>query len=67
MLLGLLGYYPWHYGVMDFLDLGVETLTHVEDLMTLIVIMSGVLGIYPETSGYLFALCAGYCDYTLCL
>ena len=25
MLLALFGYYPWHDGVMDFLDLGVRT------------------------------------------
>ena len=32
MILGLFGYYPWHYGVLDFLDLGLETLAYVGDL-----------------------------------
>ena len=49
------------------LDLGLQTLTYVGDLVTSIVILSGVLGIYPKTRGCLFALCAVYCDYTLCL
>ena len=43
MILGLFGYYPWHYGVLDLLDLGLETLSYVGDLMTLIDILSGVL------------------------
>ena len=41
MILGLFGYYPWHYGVLDFLDLGLETLAYVGDLVTLINILSG--------------------------
>ena len=24
MVLGLFGYYPWHYGVLDFLDLVLD-------------------------------------------
>ena len=36
MLLGLFGYYPWNYGVLDFLDLGKETLAYIGDLVTLI-------------------------------
>ena len=67
MLLGLLGYYPWHYGVLDFLDLGMETLAYVGDLVTLIYILSGVLGVHPKTLGCLLVLCAGHCDYILCL
>ena len=66
MLLGLFGYYPWHYGVLDFLDLGIETLAYVGDLVTLINVFSGVLGVYLKT-GCLFVLCAGYCNYILCL
>ena len=31
MLLGLLGYYPWYYGVIDFLELRIETLIFVGD------------------------------------
>ena len=67
MILGLFGYYPWHYGVLDFLDLGIETLTYVGDLVTLIDILSGVLEVYLKTLGCLFVLCAGYHDYTLSL
>ena len=65
MKLGLFGYYPWHDGVLDFLDLGIETLAYVGDLVTLIDIMSGVLEVYLNTLGCLFVLCAGYCDYLL--
>ena len=67
MILGLFGYYPWHYGVWDFLDLGLETLAYVGDFVTLIDILSRVLEVYLKTLGYLFVLCAGYCDYILCL
>ena len=67
MILGLFGYYPWHYGVLDFLDVGLETMTYVGDLVTLIDILSGVLGVYLKTLGCLFVLCAGYYDYILCL
>ena len=67
MVLGLFGYYPWHYGVLDFLDLGLEALAYDEDLVTLIDILSGVFEVYLKTLGYLFVLCAGYCDYILCL
>ena len=49
MILGLVGYYPWHYGVLDFLDLGLETLAYVGDLVTLIDILSGVLEVYLKT------------------
>ena len=28
MILGLFGYYPWNYGALDFLDLGLETLAY---------------------------------------
>ena len=65
MALGIFGYYPWHYGVLDFLDLGIETLTYFGDLVTLIDILSGALDIYFKTLGCLFVLYAGYCDYTL--
>ena len=51
-------------GVMDFLDLGLETLTYLETLVTSIVILSGVLGVYPKTLGW-FSL--SYSDYMLCL
>ena len=64
MILGLLGYYPWHYGV---LDLGLEALAYVGDFVTLIDSLSGVLEVYLKTLGCLFVLCAGYCDYILCL
>ena len=67
MILGLHGYYPLHYGVMDFLDLGLETLAYLGDFVTLFDILSGVLEVYLKTLGCLFVLCAGYCDYTLCL
>ena len=67
MILGLFGYYPWHHGVLDFLDLVLETLAYVGDLVTLIDILSAVLEVYLKTLDCLFALCAGYCDYTLCL
>ena len=67
MILGLSGYYPWHYGVLDFLDLGLETLAYVGDLVPLIDILSGVLDVYLKTLGCLFVLCAGYCDYIFCL
>ena len=67
MVLGLLGYYPWHYGVMDFLDLGLETLAYIWDLVTLIDILPAVLGVYLKKLGYLFVLYAGYWDYDLCL
>ena len=67
MILGLFGYYPWHYGVLDFLDLGLETLAYVEELVTLIDILYGALEVYLKTLGCLFVLCAGYYDYILCL
>ena len=67
MILGLFGYYPWHYGVLDFLDLGLETLAYVGDLVILMDILYGALKVYLKTLGCLFVLCAGYCDYTLCL
>ena len=36
MVLGLFGYYPWHYGAWDyFLDLGLETLAYLGDLVIL--------------------------------
>ena len=54
MLLGLFGYYPWHYGVMDFLDLGLETLAYLGDFVTLINILSRALEVYLKTLGYLF-------------
>ena len=60
MILGLFRYYPWHHGVLDFLDLGLETLTHVGDLVALIDIFSGVIEDYLKTLGCLFVLCAGY-------
>ena len=67
MILGLFGYYPWYYGTLDFLDLGLETLAYVGDLVTLIDILSGALEVYLNTLGCLFVLCAGHCDYILCL
>ena len=67
MILGLFGYYPWHYGVLDFLDLGLETLAYVGDLVILMDILYGALKVYLKTLGCLFVLCAGYCDYILCL
>ena len=66
MILGLFRYYPWHHGVLDFLDLGLETLAYIRDLVTLIDILSGVLQVYLKTLGCLFVLCAGYCDYIIC-
>ena len=60
MIFGLFGYYPWHYGVLDFLDLRLETLAYVGDLRTLIDILSRVLEVYLKTLGCLFILCAGY-------
>ena len=63
MLLGLLGYYPWHYGDYGLLGLRIRDLNLPWDLVTSTVILSGVLGVYPKTLGCLFALCAGYCDY----
>ena len=65
MILGLHGYYPLHYGVMDFLDLGLETLAYLGDFVTLFDILSGVLEVYLKTLGCLFVLCEGYCDYTI--
>ena len=36
MVLGLFGYYPWHYGACDyFLDSGLETLAYLGDLVIL--------------------------------
>ena len=67
MILGLFGYYPWDYGVLDFLDLGLETLAYVGDLVTFIDILSRVIEVYLKTLGCLFVLCAGYCDYILYL
>ena len=67
MILELSGYYPWHYGVWDFLDLGLEILAYVGDLVTLIDILSRFLEVYLKTLGCLFVLCAGYCDYIPCL
>ena len=67
MLLGLFGYYPWHFGDMDLFDLGLGTFTYYGDLVTSTIILSGVLGVYPRISGCFFALCAGYCDYMLSL
>ena len=68
MILGLFGYYPWHYGVLDFLwDLGLETLAYLGDFVTLFDILSGVLEVYLKTLGCLFVLCEGHCDYILCL
>ena len=32
MVLGLLGYAPWHYGALDFLDLGLENWPMLEIL-----------------------------------
>ena len=49
MIFGLFGYYPWHYGVLDFLDLGLETLAYVGDLVILIDVLSGVLEVYLKT------------------
>ena len=60
-------HYPWHCGVLDFLDLGLEALTYVGDLVTLIDILSGVIEVYLRTLGCLFVLCACYYDYILCL
>ena len=48
MLLGLLGYYPLHYGVMDFLDLRVETLTTLETLWLLLLFCLEFLGFTPR-------------------
>ena len=67
MILGLFGYYPWHYGVLDFLDLGLESLAYVGDLVILMDILSGAVEVYLKTLSYLFVLCMGYCDYILCL
>ena len=67
IILGLFGYYPWHYGVLDFLDLGLETLAYLGDLVILIDILSVVLEVYLKTLGCLFVLCAGYSDHTLYL
>ena len=67
MILGLFGYYPWHYRVLDFLDLGLETLAYDGDIVILIDILSGVLEVYLKTLGCLFVLCAGYWDYDLYL
>ena len=69
MVLGLFGYYPWHYGAWDFfLDLGFENLglswIHCDIYL---IILSGAIEVYLKTLGYLFVLCAGYRDYTLCL
>ena len=65
MIFGLFGYYPWHCGVLDFLDLGLETLAYIGDLVTLINILSRVIEVYLKTLGCLFVLCAGYWDYDL--
>ena len=54
MILRLFRYYPWHYGALNFLDLGIETLAYVGDLVTLIDILSGVLEVYLKTLGCLF-------------
>ena len=45
----ILGYNTWHYGSLDILDLGLETLAYVGDLVTLIDILSGVLEVYLKT------------------
>ena len=67
MILGLFGYYPWHYGALDFLDLGIETLAYVGDLVNLMDILSGVLEVYLKKLGCLFVFCVVYYDYILCL
>ena len=54
MVLGLFGYYPWHYGALDFSNLGLETLAYVGDLETLIDILSGALEVYLKTLSCLF-------------
>ena len=65
MLFGLFGYYPWHFGVVGLLGHRSRDLNLPWDLVTSIVILSGVLGVYPKTLGCLFSLCAGYSDYAL--
>ena len=67
MLLGLLGYYPWHSGDYVLLRLGIRSLNLSWDLVTSTVILYGVLGVYAKTLGCLFVLCAGYYGYMLCL
>ena len=67
MILRLFGYYPWHYGVLDFLDLGLDTLAYLGEFVTLFDIFSGVLEVYIKTLGCLFVLCKGYYDYIICL
>ena len=67
MIFGLFGYYPWHYGALDFLDLELVALAYVGDLVTLIDILSRVLEVYLKTLDCLFILCAGCCDYILYL
>ena len=57
MILGLFGYYPWHYGVLDFLDLGLETLAYIRDLVTLIDILSGVPGVYLKIGLFVCFVC----------
>ena len=39
----------------------------LETLWSYLIILSRALEVYLKTLGYLFVLCAGYCDYTLCL
>ena len=62
MLLGLLGYYPWHFGDCELLGLRIRSPDLPWNLVTSIVILSGVLGVYPKTLVCLSALCEGYCE-----
>ena len=64
MLIVLLGYYPLHYGVVDFLDLGLEVVTYLETLWPQLLFCLEFLGFTPRHwIVCLFTLCGGYFHY----
>ena len=65
MLFRLFGYYPWHYGVMDLLDLGWEALIPLGPCDSVVILYEG-LRVYSKTLDW-FSLCAGYPNYILYL
>ena len=67
MLPGLFSFYSWHNGVVDFLDLALETSRPLDLVTSTVFFLSRALGVYPKTLGWLITLCAGYCDYMLSL
>ena len=58
MVLGLFGYYPWHYGAWDFfLELGLETLAYLGDLVILSDYFVWISWGLPQDIGLLVCFC----------